>query len=85
MKKTDLLCFVLPTCDVDSMNEHLLPSLKNLGRLKAYASFGIIFQPPYTNEDMEKVIAEFDKLGLEYRYEYKEYEYEEETTDSSEE
>jgi len=76
MENTNLLCFCLPTCNPNDMFTHLLPSLKNIGRLKDYCSFGIIFQPPYTEEQIKEVINEFNKLNLTFNYEYKEYEFE---------
>jgi len=75
MKKTDLLCFSLPTCDPDDMLMHLIPSLNNLGKLKDYCSFGIIFQPPYTEIQMNEVINVFKNQNLEFKYSYKEYEF----------
>jgi len=77
MLKNNLLCFCLPTCDKEDMFTYLLPSLKNIGELKNYASFSITFQPPYTEEDIEIVIKEFKKLNLNYKYEFKKYEFEE--------
>jgi len=75
MEKTNLLCFCLPTCSVDDMFNYLLPSLKNIGKLKEYCSFSITFQFPYSEEEIQEVLNEFNNLNLEYKYEFKEYKF----------
>lgn len=74
--KEKILCFCLPTCNTSDMFQFLLPSLKNIGELKGYASFSITFQPPYTEEEIKKCLQVFDELHLDYKYEYKEYTFE---------
>ena len=76
MLKSNLLCFCLPTCNKEDMFKYLLPSLKNIGELKNYCCFSITFQPPYEEEDIKKVLREFDNLNLNYKYEYQQYEFE---------
>lgn len=75
MDKKELLCFCLPTCNKEDMFKFLLPSLINIGELKNYCCFGIIFQPPYTEEDVKYCLTIFDELGLNYIYEFKKYDY----------
>ena len=75
MEKSNLLCFCLPTCNVESINKYLIPSLKNLGSLKDYCCISITFQPPYTENDIEDIIKKLNSLNLNYKYEYKEYKF----------
>ena len=68
------LVFVLPTCEPDEMFKHLYPSLHYLKTGKNFIKFAICFQPPYTNEEIDKVIKELDNLEIPYKYIVKDYE-----------
>ena len=68
------ITFILPTCEPDEMFKWLLPSLKNIRMAKEYINFAICFQPPYTEEEINKVLNELNVLGFEYKYFYKDYE-----------
>ncbi len=73
MKELKKITFLLPTCEPDEMFKWLLPSLKNIQLAKDYINFAICFQPPYTEEEINKVINELNILGFEYKYFYKDY------------
>ena len=67
--------FLLPTCEPDEMFRLLLPSLKYLQPAKEYINFAIIFQPPYSEESIQKVLSVFNELSLEYKWIFKKYEF----------
>lgn len=67
------ITFLLPTCEPDEMFKHLLPSINILKESKDIINFAICFQPPYTEEQVKKVLDEFDKYGFIYKYFYKDY------------
>ena len=67
------ITFLLPTCEPDEMFKWLLPSLKNIQLAKDYINFAICFQPPYTEEEINKVLEELNNLGFNYKYFCKDY------------
>jgi len=67
------ITFLLPTCEPDEMFKHLLPSLEKIQLAKDYINFAICFQPPYTEEEINKVINELNRLQFNYKYFYKDY------------
>lgn len=67
------LTFLLPTCEPDEMFKWLYPTLHRLKKAKDFIQFAICFQPPYSNEDINKVIVELDNLEIPYKYIYKDY------------
>ena len=69
------ITFLLPTCEPDEMFNLLLPSLKYLKKAKDFINFAIIFQPPYTKAEINKVLEIFNNLNLEYKWLFKKYEF----------
>ena len=67
------ITFLLPTCEPDEMFKHLLPSLEKIQLAKDYINFAICFQPPYTEEEITKVLNELNRLQFNYKYFYKDY------------
>lgn len=68
------ITFLLPTCEPDTLFTYFLPTVNKLKNIKNLIEFNICFQPPYTNEQIDRVIQELDKQGFKYNYIYKDYE-----------
>lgn len=73
MNNTFKITFLLPTCEPDEMFRWLYPSLDKLVGAKDFINFAICFQPPYRQEDVNKVINKLTDLGIDYKYFYKDY------------
>lgn len=67
------ITFLLPTCEPDEMFAHLYPSLPRIVKGRNFLQFAICFQPPYTDDQITKVITRLSELGFEYKYMYKDY------------
>lgn len=76
MKKEDLICFIVPTSEPNSLKRLLLSSLDNILNIKEYIKFSIIFQPPYTDQDIDDVVSVFKEKDICLEYQFKEYSYE---------
>lgn len=76
MKKEDLICFIVPTSEPDSLKRLLLSSLDNIQNIKEYTKFSIVFQPPYTDQDIDDVVSVFKEKDICLEYQFKEYSYE---------
>lgn len=60
------LTFLLPTCEPQTIKKYLLPSLKYIKPISDIISFGICFQPPYTQEDIKEILEAFDGFNVKY-------------------
>jgi len=67
------LTYILPTCEPDSMFKFLLPTIYLLKPIKHLLEFNICFQPPYTKNDIKKVLDEFKKCHIKVNYMFKDY------------
>lgn len=67
------LVFCLPTCEPDMMLKFLAPSIHLLENIKDIVEFCICFQPPYTNEEVEKTLNYFEDFNV--KWFYKDYNY----------
>jgi len=65
------LTFVLPTCEPDTIEKYLVKSLKYLLSIKDKISFGICFQPPYTEQQIQDTITWFEPFD--FKYIFKDY------------
>lgn len=59
------LAFVLPTCEPDTMLTYLAPSIKYLEPIKEIIKFCIVFQPPYTEDLVQKALTYFKGFNVE--------------------
>ena len=67
------LTAIIPTCEPDSMFEFLLPTAIRLKSLVNLLEFNLIFQPPYTTTQIDKVVSELQNIGFKVNYYYKDY------------
>lgn len=67
------LTFCIPTCEPKTIRKLLLPSLIYLKPIKELFKLCICFQPPYSEEDINKVCSFLDKLEFNYSWFYKDY------------
>lgn len=67
--------YIVPTCAPKIMQKKLLPSLKEFAQVRELVSFGFVFQR-YSKEEIQMVLDECQKYGLDCRYIVKEYPYE---------
>lgn len=65
--------FVMPTCSPNEFFNKFFTCLGVFEKIKDNATFGIIFQKPYTKKDIDKVAKEFKERGLILLYDFKEY------------
>lgn len=62
------ITFLLPTCEPDSMFKWLLPTIKNFAPIKELIEFNVCFQPPYTDDQIDIIIEEFNKHSLQLNW-----------------
>ena len=67
------LTAIIPTCEPDSMFEFLLPTAIRLKSLVNLLEFNLVFQPPYTTTQIDKVVSELQNIGFKVNYYYKDY------------
>lgn len=67
------LTVLLPTCEPESMFQFLLPTSYRLKQLSNQLQFNIIFQPPYTNEQIDRVVNILQANGFTVNYQFKDY------------
>lgn len=64
---------LLPTCEPESFLNIFLPTIYKLKSLKDLIEFNICFQPPYTKDEINKILEEFKKNNLKVNYFEKDY------------
>lgn len=67
------LAFLLPTNDPETFNSFFMTSIKHLKSIANKLIFCINFQPPFTMEEVEKVVSKMQNIGFEIRYVFNEY------------
>ena len=70
----DTVHIVMPTCSPSEFFSKFFQHLYVFDLVKDTFTFGIIFQKPYTDEEINKIKEEFEKRKLNLLYEYREYE-----------
>ena len=67
------ISYILPTCEPKMMFKFLLPSIKYLKSIKDKIEFNIIFQSPYTNDEIKMVLNEFEKYKINVNWRFENY------------
>jgi hypothetical protein len=61
---TRRITFLVPTCEPEPMFKYLLPTVHKLYPIRDLIEFNICFQPPYTDEQINSVLDEFNKYNF---------------------
>jgi len=69
----NILGFAIPTCEPDTMENILLPSLVNILPLKDICTINLNFQKPYKKEQIDSIVSRIRRMGFTVIHTFNEY------------